>query len=127
MLVVFLIFAALAGLLHIYIFVLETFLWTSESAKKTFKTSTEQANQTKELAANQGVYNGTLAVIALIGVATIAFGGNESIGKTLILASCSVMTVAALYLLTTSKDKRSAALRQLMLPLLTLITWLFLL
>jgi putative membrane protein len=127
MLVVFLIFAALAGLLHIYIFVLETFLWTSESAKKTFKTSTEQANQTKELAANQGVYNGTLAAIALLGVAVIAFGGNELIGKTLILASCSVMTVAALYLLATSKDKRNAALKQLMLPLLTLITWLFLL
>ncbi|HJP81678.1 MAG TPA: DUF1304 domain-containing protein [Candidatus Saccharimonadales bacterium] len=126
MLVVFLIFAALAGLLHIYIFILETFLWTSDTARKTFKTTAEQAEETKELAANQGVYNGALAVITLVGVIAIATNGSNSVGKTLIIAGCSVMTIAALYLLLTAKDKRSAALKQLVLPLLTLITALFL-
>lgn len=50
----------MAGL-HTYIFVLETFLWTSPRARRTFKTTPEFAAQTKTLAANQGLYNGFLA------------------------------------------------------------------
>lgn len=50
----------IAGL-HSYIFVLETFLWTSPRARRIFKTKSEFAEQTKTLAANQGLYNGFLA------------------------------------------------------------------
>lgn len=56
--------AILTGLVaveHIYILVLEMFLWTSPRGRKTFGTTAEEAETTKVLAANQGLYNGFLA------------------------------------------------------------------
>ncbi|KAH7325719.1 hypothetical protein B0I35DRAFT_421043 [Stachybotrys elegans] len=52
---------ALMALLHTYILVLEMFLWTSPRGRKAFKLTAEFAEQTKTLAANQGLYNGFLA------------------------------------------------------------------
>ena len=46
---------------HIYILVLEMFLWTKPSTRKSFGLSKELAENTKALAANQGLYNGFLA------------------------------------------------------------------
>lgn len=50
----------IAGL-HSYIFVLETFLWTSPRALRIFRTKPEYAAATKGMAANQGLYNSFLA------------------------------------------------------------------
>jgi len=48
---------------HLYFLVLEMFLWTSKKGIKTFGLeSKEFAEKTKVLAANQGLYNGFLAV-----------------------------------------------------------------
>ncbi|MEU6608773.1 DUF1304 domain-containing protein [Streptomyces shenzhenensis] len=47
--------------LHVYILVLEMFLWTAPRTRAVFGTSAEFASQTKALAANQGLYNGFLA------------------------------------------------------------------
>jgi len=52
---------ALVALLHIYILVLEMFLWDKPAGRKAFGLSKEQAQSTKTLAANQGLYNGFLA------------------------------------------------------------------
>ena len=52
---------ALIALLHLYIMVLEMFLWTTPRALKAFGLTPEFAAQTKTLAANQGLYNGFLA------------------------------------------------------------------
>ncbi|KAG6034615.1 hypothetical protein E4U41_006477 [Claviceps citrina] len=52
---------ALLALLHLYIMTLEMFLWTTPAGRKTFRLSAEFAQQTKVLAANQGLYNGILA------------------------------------------------------------------
>lgn len=51
----------LLALLHLYIMALEMFLWTSPRGRKAFKLTAEFAEQTKALAANQGLYNGFLA------------------------------------------------------------------
>lgn len=51
----------LIAALHVYILILEMFLWTSPRALKTFNMTPEQARVTKPLAANQGLYNGFLA------------------------------------------------------------------
>ena len=56
-----LILVALIAAEHIYILVLEMFLWTSPRGMKAFGTKPEQAAQTKVMAANQGLYNGFLA------------------------------------------------------------------
>jgi putative membrane protein len=47
--------------LHVYILILEMFLWAGPIGRRSFGTSAEMANQTKTLAANQGLYNGLLA------------------------------------------------------------------
>jgi putative membrane protein len=52
---------ALVALEHIYFLVLEMFLWTAPRTRAAFGTTAEQAEQTKVLAANQGLYNGFLA------------------------------------------------------------------
>ncbi len=52
---------AFVALLHVYILVLEMFLWTKPQGRRAFGMSQEQAEKTKVLAANQGLYNGFLA------------------------------------------------------------------
>jgi putative membrane protein len=47
--------------LHVYIFVLEAFLWTTPRGRKVFGLTPSFAEQTKTLAATQGLYNGFLA------------------------------------------------------------------
>ena len=51
---------ALIALEHLYFLVLEMFLWTTPRTRAAFGMSAEQAEQTKVLAANQGLYNGFL-------------------------------------------------------------------
>ena len=51
----------LVALLHVYILVLEMFLWTKPAGLKAFGQSREAANASRKLAANQGLYNGFLA------------------------------------------------------------------
>ena len=49
------------AVLHVYILVLEMFLWTTPRGRAAFGTTPELAETTKPLAANQGLYNGFLA------------------------------------------------------------------
>ena len=56
---------ALVGLLHIYFMVLETFLWTKPLGMKTFRRTKEEAESSKVLAGNQGVYNGVLGAFLI--------------------------------------------------------------
>jgi len=51
----------LIALLHVYILVLEMFLWDKPAGRKAFGHSEEMAKLSKVLAANQGLYNGFLA------------------------------------------------------------------
>lgn len=51
----------LIAILHVYILVLEMFLWDRPRGMKAFGLTREFAAQTKVLAANQGLYNGFLA------------------------------------------------------------------
>ncbi|MNU52922.1 hypothetical protein D3C71_419430 [compost metagenome] len=55
------ILVALVAIEHVYILVLEMFMWTTPRAQKAFGTSKQFAQDTKSLAANQGLYNGFLA------------------------------------------------------------------
>ena len=61
---------AVVALLHLYFLVLEMFLWTRPLGLKVFAQSREKAEQSKVLAANQGLYNGFLAAGLIYGLAT---------------------------------------------------------
>ena len=52
---------ALVAIEHLYILVLEMFLWTKPAGLKAFALTAEFAEQSAALAANQGLYNGFLA------------------------------------------------------------------
>jgi putative membrane protein len=52
---------------HVYFLVLEMFLWTKPIGLKIFGQSKAQAESSKVLAANQGLYNGFLAAGLLYG------------------------------------------------------------
>ena len=44
--------------IHIYILILEMFLWESPTGRKAFGLSASFARETRVMAANQGLYNG---------------------------------------------------------------------
>jgi len=52
---------ALVALIHVYILVLEMFLWDKSAGLKAFGQTPAAAAASKVLAANQGLYNGFLA------------------------------------------------------------------
>ena len=51
----------LVAAIHVYILVLEMFLWTKPYGRRVFGSTAEFAEASKTLAANQGLYNGFLA------------------------------------------------------------------
>lgn len=124
MLIVTLIFASLAALIHLYIFVLESFWWTKESTRKTFGIDKKTAEITKPLALNQGFYNLFLAIAVIVGV--IAYSFNQTIGYTLIITGTVSMLLASIVLVLSDQSKAKAAFTQGIVPLLTLICLLIL-
>lgn len=115
-----LVFAALAAVLHVYIFVMESLTWTSPRTRATFGTTAETAEITKELAFNQGFYNLFLAIVTTVGIVGIALRHNV-VGVALVFAGVGSMLAAALVLLTTSPDKARAAITQGIFPLIAVV------
>ncbi|WP_282948012.1 DUF1304 domain-containing protein [Cellulomonas endometrii] len=115
-----LVLAALAALVHVYIFTLESLTWTSARTRATFGTTPEQAEATKELAFNQGFYNLFLAVVTAVGVVVVATG-STGVGAALVLAGTGSMLLAALVLVLSSPTKARAAAVQGVLPLLAVV------
>jgi putative membrane protein len=86
------ILVALVALIHVYILVLEMFLWTSPRGRRAFGTEVEFAEATRTLAANQGLYNGFLAAGLIWGLAA---GGSTGFGAKVFFLAC--VAVAGLY------------------------------
>lgn len=93
------ILVALVALEHVYILVLEMFMWTTPRAQKAFGTSKQLAQDTKSLAANQGLYNGFLAAGLLWGL----LHPNDTTGFQLQLFFLICVGLAAIYGGLTSK------------------------
>jgi putative membrane protein len=115
-----LIFAALAAVLLVYIFVMESLLWTAPRTRATFGTTREEAETTKLLAFNQGFYNLFLAIVTAAGVVAVATG-QTAVGAALVFAGAGSMVLAAVVLQLSSPDKARAAIVQGTLPLLAVI------
>ena len=64
-----LILVGLVALEHVYILILEMFLWTTPRGQRAFGTTPEFARESRSLAANQGLYNGFLAAGLFWGIA----------------------------------------------------------
>lgn len=66
----------LIALLHLWFLILEMFLWTRPSGRRAFGLSAEFAEQSRALAANQGLYNGFL-VAGLVWGLWLGQGGTD--------------------------------------------------
>jgi putative membrane protein len=120
MIIVGLVFAGLAAAVHVYIFWLESLVWTGPRARRTFGLGEEEARITRPLAFNQGFYNLFLAVAAVLGVVLVTVG-VVPVGATLVFAGCGSMVAAGLVLLISDPSKARAALVQLVLPLIAVV------
>lgn len=113
-------FAALAAVLHVYIFVLESLRWTAPRTRAAFGTTAEEAETTKLLAFNQGFYNLFLAVVTAVGIGAVVLG-HTGVGAALVFAGIGSMAAAALVLVASSPTKARAAAVQGTLPVIAII------
>ena len=89
----------LVALIHVYILVLEMFLWDTPRGRRAFNLTPELAAATRTLAANQGLYNGFLAAGLLWGWAL----GPGGFGVKLFFLAC--VLVAGLFGAATASRK----------------------
>ena len=90
---------ALLAMIHVYILVLEMFLWDTPRGRKAFNLTPEFSAATKVLAANQGLYNGFLAAGLFWGL----WLGAEGFGMKVFFLAC--ILVAGLYGAATATSK----------------------
>lgn len=119
-LIVGLVLAGVAALIHVYIFYLESVAWTKRPGRAVFGLTAEQAESTKELAFNQGFYNLFLAIITVLGIVFVA-ADRLLIGSTLVLAGVGSMLAASLVLVGSDRGRLRAALVQGLFPLLAIV------
>jgi putative membrane protein len=62
------ILVGLVAVIHLYIVVLEMFLWQTDRGRAAFGTTADFARESAPLAANQGLYNGFLAAGLIYGL-----------------------------------------------------------
>jgi putative membrane protein len=87
------ILVALVAIEHIYILVLEMFLWTEKRTRAIFGMTAEQAELSKTLAANQGLYNGFLAASLFVGL----IAGNSDVGFAFKVYGLVCVIIAGIY------------------------------
>lgn len=78
---------ALVALLHLYFLVLEMFLWTKPTGRRVFGLTEAFANESRALAANQGLYNGFLVAGLLWGLLL----GPEGFAQKVFFLSCVIV------------------------------------
>jgi putative membrane protein len=112
--------AAVAGILHVLFFCLESLWWTKPAVAHRFRNTELQAQATKALAFNQGFYNLFLAAGALGGLGLIATG-HRGAGMVMVTWNCAFMLGAAVVLIASSPKMLRGALIQGLPPLVFLL------
>lgn len=90
---------ALVALIHVYILVLEMFLWEKPAGMRAFGLTPQKAADSRVLAANQGLYNGFLAAGLVWGLSL----GSAGTGVKIFFLVC--VLVAGLYGAATASRK----------------------
>lgn len=104
MIVVGVLLIAFAVVFHVYAFVLESVSWTTPRTRTIFGTTPQQAEQTRQLALNQGFYNLFLAVGAGVGI-VLVLTGQRAVGAAVVTTCALVMTGAGLVLMAFDRRK----------------------
>lgn len=116
------VFVGLAGLIHLYIWVLESLLWKRPSTWRTFGLkSQEDADTVRPMAFNQGFYNLFLVIGIKLGLLLFWAWGAPTAGLALVLFAAGSMVAAALVLILSSPKLARAAAIQGLAPLVGII------
>jgi putative membrane protein len=114
--------ALVAALIHLYIFFLESVLWTRPSTMATFGVrDPKDAEVLRPMAFNQGFYNVFLALGTGIGLVLLGTGFSREGGIAIAMFALGSMVLAAVVLVTSNPAMRRAALIQGAAPLLALV------
>ncbi len=122
-LIIAIVFAALAALLHVFIFLMESVLWMRPAIWKRFGVkSQDEAGTIRPMALNQGFYNLFLAVGIFVAFFLLPHPTLHAAGVMLILFCCASMLAAALVLIISNPKLARAAITQGVFPLLAVIS-----
>ncbi|MGH9364901.1 MAG: DUF1304 domain-containing protein [Thermoanaerobaculia bacterium] len=112
--------AALAGLIHLLFFCMESLWWTRPAVYRRFRSTEAQAHMTKSLAFNQGFYNLFLAA-GIFGGFFLMETGHYRAGMILVAWNCLSMLAAAVVLAASSPQMIRGTLIQGLPPLVFLL------
>jgi len=118
--------AAVAALIHVWFFVLESLWFMRPNVWARFGIdSQEDAEVVRSFAYNQGFYNLFLATGVALGIALVG-AGDASAGRAVTLFACGSMIAAGLVLLVYNRSFLRAAAIQVVPPLVAVLAIVFL-
>ena len=121
-LIVAVVFAALAALLHVAIFFLESVLWTRPGVWQRFGVrSQDDATTVQPMAYNQGFYNLFLALATALGLLMLASPAVHPVGVGVAGVALASMLLASVVLITSNPRLARAAITQGFTPLVALV------
>lgn len=116
------IFVGLAAVIHVFIFVLESVLWTRPATWRRFGLRSQgEADAVRPMAYNQGFYNAFLALGAGAGLVMIFSANVRPEGTALAIFVLLSMLLASVVLVTSNPKLARAAATQGVAPLIGLI------
>jgi putative membrane protein len=116
------IFVAIAALIHIVIFALESVFWSRPATWKRFGLMSQEAADTvRPMAYNQGFYNVFLALGAGAGIVMIAYANVQAQGIALSIFVQLSRLLASIVLIPSNPKLARAAMTQGVAPLIGLI------
>lgn len=112
---------ALAAVVHLGFFAMESMLWSSPGVWRRFGVASQRdADAVRPMAYNQGFYNLFLAIGAIVGLILFGVGMNAA-GLALIYFTMASMLAAAVVLVTTGRGYLRPAIIQGTLPLIGIV------
>ena len=122
LLVIAVVFAVLAALLHIAIFGMESVLWARPTVWRRFGVKSQaDADTLQPMAYNQGFYNLFLALGTIAGLLLLLAPPVSNVGVGLLVLALASMLLAAIVLVTSNPKMARAALTQGITPLIALV------
>jgi putative membrane protein len=116
------VFAGIAALIHVAIFVLESMLWSRPATWKRFGVRAQaDADILRPMAYNQGFYNLFLALGAGTSIFMIASAGVRQAGIALAIFTLLSMLLASIVLIASNPRLARAAMFQGLAPLLGIV------
>lgn len=114
--------ALVAAVIHLYIFLLESVLWTKPSTMRTFGIrDPKDAEVLRPMAFNQGFYNVFLALGTGVGLVLLGTGFSREGGVAITIFALGSMVLAAVVLVASNPKMLRAAVVQGAAPLLALV------